>query len=318
LVREPPISKGTTMSILILGHTGFVGKNLKRFLTDKGFEVRGLSKNECDLRDYDAFSDRIREMGNIDVIFNCAANVGSVHYVTEKAADVIADNSLMALNLYKGVHELSPNTKIVNLLSNCCYANGTEIQDETKWLNGDVHPSVFSFGNFKRVLYYVSRCYEQQYDIKSVNLMFSGIYGPGDSTDPNKVHALNGMIIRMLDSLKNNDAKFEIWGTGSPIREWIYIEDVCKILLQSTEMDKLIEPVNVAQGTGFTIAETAQCIQRAVGYEGELTFNTDYQDGAPIKILGMGQFENLFQGYTFSNHQTGVDATVEYYKEILG
>ena len=82
-------------------------------------------------------------------------------------------------------------------------------------------------------------------------------------------------------------------------------------------MDKLIEPVNVAQGTGFTIAETAQCIQSAVGYEGELTFNTDYQDGAPIKILGMGQFKDLFRGYVFADHQQGVDATVEYYKGVL-
>ena len=305
------------MNFVILGHTGFVGKNLKRFLENKSHNVVGISTFECDLRVYEQFSNKLKDLKNIDVIFNCAANVGSVHYVTEKAADVISDNSLMALNLYRCVKEISPSTKIVNLLSNCCYANGTEIQDEQKWLNGDVHPSVFSFGNFKRVLYYISRCYNQQYNIDSVNLMFSGIYGPGDSCDPNKVHALNGMIIRMLEAVKNGDKSFEIWGTGKPIREWIYIDDVCKILLNSVEKSSIIDPVNVAQGKGFSIAETAACIQSSIEYDGELTFNTEYQDGAPIKILGMGKFKDLFPNYIFSDHQKGIDETVKYYMEII-
>ena len=147
--------------------------------------------------------------------------------------------------------------------------------------------------------------------------MFSGIYGPGDSTNPNKVHALNGMIIRMLDAVKKKDEEFEIWGTGKPVREWIYIDDVCKILLNSLNTKEIIEPINIAQGNGFTIAETAACISKAIGYEGKLTFNTKYQDGAPIKILGMGKFKNLFKDYIFYNHQEGVNHTVEYYKGVL-
>ena len=134
--------------------------------------------------------------------------------MTSYAANVIYDNTLMALNLYQGVREYCPSALVVNPLSNCCYANGTEVQEEANWLEGAVHPSVFSFGNFKRVLFYVSRCYEIQHNIKTVNLMFPGIYGPGDSTDPNKVHALNGMIIRMLGAIEANDPEFEIWGTG--------------------------------------------------------------------------------------------------------
>jgi GDP-L-fucose synthase len=307
------------MRCIVLGHTGFVGKNLTKYLSDKGHEVFGLSRAQCDLRDYTQLSKKLLEFRHrgIDAIFNCAANVGSVHYVTAKAGDVISDNTYIALNLYKAVLEVCPETKVVNLLSNCCYVDGTQIQEEEKWLDGAVHPSVFSFGNFKRVLYYISRCYEMQYNIDSINLMFSGIYGPGDSTDPNKVHALNGMIIRMLESIENNDDEFEIWGTGKPIREWIYIEDVCKILLQSLQLEKVIEPVNIAQGKGFAIAETAQNIAKATGYQGKLTFNTDFQDGAPIKILGMGKFADLFKDYIFYDHQEGVNQTVQYYREVL-
>ena len=305
------------MKYIVLGHTGFVGKNLTKHLLVNGHEVICLSSTQCDLRDYNQLNTQLRAAGEVDAIFNCAANVGSVHYVTAYAGDVISDNTYIALNLYKAILENCPSTTVVNLLSNCCYVDGTQIQEEEAWLAGEVHPSVFSFGNFKRVLYYISKCYEMQYDIKSVNLMFSGIYGPGDSTDPNKVHALNGMIIRMLSAVKSGDDKFEIWGTGKPIREWIYIDDVCNILLQSAQKEKIIEPVNIAQGKGFAISETAGNIAKAIGYEGELTFNTDYQDGAPIKILGMGRFKDIFKDYVFYDHQEGVRQTVEYYKEIL-
>jgi len=305
------------MRYIVLGHTGFVGKNLTKYLSNEGHEVVGLSRAQCDLRDYAQLNIQMKAAGQVDAIFNCAANVGSVHYVTAFAGDVISDNTYIALNLYKAILENCPSTTVVNLLSNCCYVDGTQIQEEETWLAGEVHTSVFSFGNFKRVLYYISKCYEMQYDIKSVNLMFSGIYGPGDSTDPNKVHALNGMIIRMLSAVKSGDDKFEIWGTGKPIREWIYIDDVCNILLQSAQKEKIIEPVNIAQGKGFAISETAGNIAKAIGYEGELTFNTDYQDGAPIKILGMGRFKDIFKDYVFYDHQEGVRQTVEYYKEIL-
>ena len=87
--------------------------------------------------------------------------------------------------------------------------------------------------------------------------------------------------------------------------------------MQSAQKEKIIEPVNIAQGKGFAISETAGNIAKAIGYEGELTFNTDYQDGAPIKILGMGRFKDIFKDYVFYDHQEGVRQTVEYYKEIL-
>ena len=95
------------MRYIVLGHTGFVGKNLIKYLTDEGHEVIGLSRAQCDLRDYTQLSKKLLEFRHrgIDAIFNCAANVGSVHYVTAKAGDVISDNTYIALNLYKAALE---------------------------------------------------------------------------------------------------------------------------------------------------------------------------------------------------------------------
>ena len=108
-----------TLRYIVLGHTGFVGKNLTLYLANKGNEVIGLSSRECDLREYSELKNKIASIGKVDAIFNCAANFGSVHYVTSYAGDVISDNSFIALNLYKAVQELCPETTFVNLLSNC-------------------------------------------------------------------------------------------------------------------------------------------------------------------------------------------------------
>ena len=145
------------MKFLILGHTGFVGKNLMTHLTNLGHDVAGVSTEGCDLREYDNVARILQTLTPLDAVFNCAANVGSVHYVTKYAADVITDNTQMALNLYKAVTAYAPETVIINPLSNCCYADGSLLQDEREWLSGPVHHSVFSFGNFKRVLYYISK-----------------------------------------------------------------------------------------------------------------------------------------------------------------
>ena len=111
------------MRYIVLGHTGFVGKSLTKFLRSEGHEVVGLSRAECDLREYSEFVSKLITIGEVDAIFNCAANVGSVHYVTAMAGDVISDNTYIALNLYRAVLEACPRTKIVNLLSNCCYVD---------------------------------------------------------------------------------------------------------------------------------------------------------------------------------------------------
>ena len=273
-------------NILILGHTGFLGKNLVKFLQEKNYNnLYKISKENCDLRDYNQLCNFLKTIPKIDIIFNCAANVGSVHYVTKYAGDVIHDNSLITLNIYKSILEYFPNATIVNPFSNCCYVDGKEIQQEENWLKGEVHPSVFSFGNFKRFLYYTSKCYNIQHKIKSINYY--------------------------------ND-EFEIWGTGTPIREWTYVDDACEVMVKSLSLkDEIIEPVNVAQGTGFSIAETAKCISNSIGYKGKLTFNTKYQDGAAIKILGDKNFKKIFNNYIFFDHQKGIDETVKYYKLII-
>jgi len=306
------------LKILVLGGHGFVGRNLTATLNQTEHQITSLSRADgLDLTDY-ASTEKCFAQIAPDVIFNCAAHVGSLHYVTTYAADVINDNVQMSLNIYKTAAKVCPQAKIVNLLSNCSYPGADNIQIESKWWDGPVHESVFSYGNSKKILYVIAKCYAKQRRTKSVNFLVPNTFGPGDSIDPNKTHALNGMIIRMIEAQKKGDTSFEIWGTGSPIREWAYIDDVTNILIASIDMSNdLLEPVNIAQNKGYAIKESAHFIAEALNFQGELVFNTKYQDGAPVKILDDKKFREFFPNFVFFDHKKGIAQTAAYYQSIL-
>ena len=306
------------MKIIVLGGHGFVGKSLVELLENTGHDVYPLSRRDgLDLMDLNCTRKIFSEI-KPDAIINCAAHVGSVHYVTAYAADVIHDNVQMTLNIYKALQEICPGTRIVNPLSNCSYPGDANIHYEPDWWQGEVHDSVFSYGNYKRIVYVISSNYNKQHGMKTINFLIPNTFGPGDYTDPNKVHALNGMIIRMIKAKQQEDKQFEICGTGNPVREWAYIKDVANVLIKGLTINgDLIYPVNMAQNKGYSIKESAEFIAEAVGFEGNLVFNSKYQDGAPIKVLDDKKFRTIFRDYAFFNHGEGIKETVKYYKEVL-
>jgi len=303
--------------ILVLGHTGFIGKNLIEYLSNNNYQVFSCSKStDVDIRNYNQISEKIKEI-KPDIIFNIASHGGSLHYVKEFAADVFSDNVQMNLNLYRAVKEYSSESKIITPFSNCSYPGSSDIQFEEKWLDGDVHPSIFSFGNSKRTIYYISKCYYEQYGIKSINLLFANTYGPGDSCDPNHTHALNGMIIRMLEAKKNGDKEFVVWGTGKPVREWMYVDDFIKALILSMDLNHLEYPLNIGQGKGYSIEESANLIKDSIGFDGDIVFDTTKIDGDPIKVMSEDNFRKKFTDFDFYNHKKGIDKTVKYYEDVL-
>lgn len=306
------------MKVIVLGGHGFVGKSVVQMLNQSKHDVFPLSRiDRLNLLDIECTKKHFSDI-KPNVIINCAAHVGSLHYVSEYAGDIIVDNIEMILNIYRSVKEICPKAKIINPLSNCSYPGEANIHYEPDWWNGEVHDSVFSYGNAKRFIYVIAKNYHKQYGIQTANFLVPNTFGPGDYVDPNRTHALNGMIIRMIHAQRSGKEQFEIWGTGKPIREWGYIKDVANILIKGlTIVEDLIYPVNMAQNKGFSITESAKMIAEAVGFKGKLEFNTKYQDGAPYKILDDKRFRSIFLDYEFFDHKKGIQETVKYYKNIL-
>jgi GDP-L-fucose synthase len=305
------------MKILVLGGTGFIGEKVYERLVRDGHTVSRTSKTlGLDLLNYDSFR-AFLEKENPELIYNLASHGGSMMYVRKYAADVYSDNLQMNLNVYRAVLDFNSKIKIIQPFSNCSYPGDSSIQKEENWLDGGVHQSVFSFGNSKRAIYYLSQCYYNQYGVRTVNLLLPNTYGPGDSLDPTKTHALNGMVIRMLKAKQAGDKKFVVWGTGEPIREWAYVDDFVEVLIRAMDIDHLEYPVNVGQAKGYSIKESALLIQEACGFEGEMVFDTQYPDGDPVKILSTELFQKEFPNFSFFDHRDGIKNTVDFYIDNL-
>lgn len=305
------------MKILILGGTGFLGRHVNRMLSGQKIQTFSISRREgVDINDFGLFKKRLAEILP-DAVINCAAHVGSVHYAMQYSADMIRDNTQIILNIYEAVKQICPAAKIINPISNCSYPGDADVHFEPDWEKGAVHESVLAYGSVRRLIYAFAHSYYRQYGIKSVNWLVANAYGPGDYVDPNKVHALNGIIIRMIKAQKAGDKIFEIWGSGRPVREWVYVEDAAKILVESLNIDQQIYPMNVAQNKGYSIAEIAKITAENLNYEVEFVFNTKYADGAPTKILDDRHFRAGYPDFRFTPLGEGIKNTIAYYKKLI-
>ena len=207
--------------ILILGGYGFLGKNLNNVFKNSGHKIFNQSRRtDCNLLDFDSLVKKMNEI-NPDIIINAAAHVGGVGYVSTFRADVCNDNTQMYLNIFKAVNSVNPNILIISPISNCSYPGIVDIQHEELWWNGKIHGSVESYGSPKKMGFILSECYKKQYGINTINLILPNAYGPFDHIDPERTHALNGIIVRMIKAVECKENDFTLWGTGTPIREWI-------------------------------------------------------------------------------------------------
>jgi len=306
--------------ILVLGGTGFVGKNVVEALRAGGYPVTSISRSEgCDLRDPAATKKAFRDM-RPSTIVNCAARVGSLNYVTSQAADVVADNTRMTLSVYEAVVECCPQALVINPIANCAYPGTVHTFEEDRWWDGPLHPSVMSYGSTRRLLWSVAECFQMQHHVRSVHLLVPNMYGPHDTTDPNKAHALNALTAKFVEAKYRNAPEVRVWGTGAAVREWLYAPDFARLILDLIKTPSrvgLSEPTNVGQNFGLSVRELVGLIQRATGYSGQVRYDPSMPDGAPRKVMDDRRFRRIFRDFTFTPLETGVPKTVEYYEGVL-
>lgn len=305
--------------ILILGGFGFLGRTLEKVFNDTPHEIhRESRKTGCDILDINNLINVIQRI-KPDYIINAAAHVGSMSYVSKYSADVCHDNTLMYINIFKAINIVNPSIILINPISNCSYPGIINLQNEDNWWDGMVHTSVESYGNPKKIGYVLSECYRKQYGIKTINLIMANSYGPLDYLNEEKTHALNGLIMRMIKAQKNNDKKFVVWGTGTPIREWLYMEDAALIIKEiiDKEMMDLPNPLNIGQEFGVSINDSVNTIKNFLKYDVIIEHDLTKQDGAPIKILGKTKFMENFPNFKFTSYNYGIINTINYYKELI-
>jgi GDP-L-fucose synthase len=301
--------------ILVLGGNGFMGKNLQEVFSGSKYEMHYLSRRDgLDITDEFLLTDTLKQI-KPNIIIHAAAHVGSIKYVSENAADVVNDNTEMYLNLYKCVKNVNKDIIVINPISNCSYPGIIDVQNEDLWWDGPIHESVESYGTPKKMGYIISKCYERQYGVKTLNLIVPNAYGPNDYLDEERTHAMNGIIMRMLNSMSKGDKEFSVWGSGTPIREWIYMPDVGRIIKKiiDDEIFDLPNPINLGQEHGVSINEIVNMVKNSLNYGVNIVHDLTKQDGAPVKVLGNKLFTKHFNDFIFTEYDEGIKETIKYY-----
>lgn len=307
-------------SVVVLGGTGFVGSNVLAALREGGVDCSSTSRSEgTDLRDAAATRALLRQR-RPRLIVNCAAHVGSLNYVTEQAADVVCDNTRMILALYEAAAAECRDALIINPIANCAYPGASSTFEEDRWWDGHLHRSVLSYGATRRMLWAVAECFQMQHGVRSIHFLAPNMYGPHDSSDPNKAHALDALISKFVKAQAQGADEIVVWGTGVAIREWLYAKDFARIVVEAIENpDKpgLGQPLNIAQNFGLSVRELVDIIAAATGFAGRIVYDPTMPDGAPRKVMDDRRFRKLFPDFAFTSLADGIQSTIAYYRSIL-
>ena len=306
------------MKVLVVGSNGFLGKHVKSILDseDKHHVLEITGKDQVDLTRYELLSDYLSEF-KPKIIINCAAFVGGISYGYKHPAKMLYENSLMAINLYKASLEHNVD-KLINPISNCAYPGKLTTYKEEYFFDGPPDKSVYNYGISKRLYVQLGDSFFEENNFSSVNVVISNMYGPYDHFDIERSHALGAIIKKVHDAKKDNINKVEIWGTGKPIREWLYVKDGAEELIRSMSLEPGHHFFNVGIEKGISVIELAEIIKEKFGWNGEFELNTSKPDGVLEKKVdgNLGQIKLGWRPET--NLNDGIQTTIDWYIEKYG
>lgn len=272
------------MKILIFGSTGLVGSSLVRVLKKSNFKLVYPTRNEVNLFSFDETKKFIKETSP-DVIINSAAKVGGILANNLQRTEFLIDNVKINLNILESCLNFT-NIKIINLGSSCIYPlNSPNPISENEFMNGKLEPTNSPYAMAKLTAIELGNAMRLEYGHKVVNLMPTNLYGPNDNYSLDKSHVIPGLISRMNNAKNNSKQNFEIWGTGKPLREFLYSDDLAlavNFIIENNIDDELI---NIGSGEEISIENLALLIKEIIGFEGLLTFDKTKPDGNPRKLL---------------------------------
>ena len=281
------------MKIFVAGHRGMVGSAVVRALEKKGgVEVLTRTRVELDLTDAGAVAKWFKKE-KPDQVIDAAARVGGILENAKRPVEFLLDNLRMQNNLMESAFGTGCK-KFLFLGSSCIYPKHAEQPiREDSLLSGPLEPTNDAYALAKIAGVRLAQAYRDEYGKSAISAMPTNLYGPGDNFDPESSHALPGMITKFHRAKVKGEKEVVLWGTGSPRREWLYVEDLAEGLLMLLEQYDGREIVNVGVGEDSTISELAENVKSAVGFRGKIRWDTSKPDGTPRKLLDVTKIRGM-------------------------
>ena len=298
--------------IYIAGHNGMVGSAIWRALEKKGYNnLIGKSSKELDLRNQQAVINFFKKE-QPEVVIDAAAKVGGILANNDFPYHFLMENMQIQNNLIDGAHKAGIE-KFIFLGSSCIYPKFAQQPLKEEYLLTDsLEPTNEWYAIAKITGVKACQAIRKQYNKDYVSLMPTNLYGSFDNFDLQSSHVLPAMLRKFHEAKQNENAPVKLWGSGTPMREFLYVDDMAEAVVFALENQLSDHLYNVGSGKDITIKELAETIQKVVGHKGKILWDTSKPDGTPRKLMDVSKMKNI--GWTHSTElEEGIEKTYSWF-----
>jgi len=301
------------LKILIFGSNGLVGSSIKKVFekNESIFETIPATRKDANLLSLTETKNFISKI-QPNLIINSAAKVGGIHANNTERSEFLIQNVKINLNILESLIDF-PNIQLINLGSSCIYPLEAEnpIKEEAI-MTGSLEPTNSPYAMAKLTAIELGNSISSQYGNEILNLMPTNLYGPNDNFSDKESHVIPALIQRIHNAKIENLPSVEVWGTGSPMREFLYVDDLSNAIMFLINNNITQGLLNVGSGKEITIKELVEKIKIVVNFQGEIVFNKDYPDGNPKKLIDSSKINELGWKPTV-NIEEGLKQTYDWY-----
>lgn len=298
--------------IFVAGHNGMVGSAIVRRLEEMGYyNIITVDKSVVNLLDQKEV-DYFFEYQRPEYVFLAAARVGGIKANDEFRADFLYQNLMIQTNVIKSSFD-NDVTKLLFLGSSCIYPKFCEQPIKEEYLlTGPLEPTNDAYAIAKIAGIKMCQDFNKQYGTNFISVMPTNLYGPNDNFDLQTSHVLPAIIRKFHDAKVEKSDRVEIWGTGTPRREFLYVDDLADACIHLMDNYNESDIINIGTGEDITIKDLSYMIKDILGFEGEIYFNIDMPDGTPRKLLDVSKLESLGWKYK-TNIKEGIEKTYQFF-----
>ena len=305
----------TSKRFVVTGGAGFLGSYVVKALRQRGAEQVFVPRSaQYDLRQREAVLALLND-ARPHVIIHLAAVVGGIGANREHPAEFFYDNLIMGAQLMHEAWQAGVE-KFVSIGTVCAYPKFTPVpfKESSLW-DGYPEETNAPYGLAKKMLLVQGQAYRQQYGFNAIYLLPTNLYGPGDNFDPRSSHVIPALIRKCVEARERGDEQIVAWGTGSPTREFLYVEDAAEGIVLATERYNKPDPVNLGSGMEISIKDLTELIARLTGFTGRIVWDTSKPDGQPRRMLDTSRAYEEFGFKASTPFEEGLRRTVAWYLE---
>jgi len=304
----------TQQKILVTGGAGFLGRQVVAQLQQAGADPANITvarSRQYDLRQLEACKAVVQGQ---DIVIHLAAHVGGIGLNQAKPAELFYDNLMMGAQLIDCAYRAGVQ-KFVCVGTICAYPKFTPVPfKESDLWNGYPEETNAPYGIAKKALLVQLQAYRQQYGFNGIYLLPVNLYGPGDNFDPASSHVIPALIHKIHTAQQRGERTIEVWGDGSPTREFLYVEDAARGIVMATQAYNEPEPINLGTGTEISIKDLVTLIAELMDFQGKIHWQTEKPNGQPRRCLDTSQAEQQFGFRAHIPLATGLQQTIAWYR----